>query len=90
MSVNEHYHIWGHSRFPRWFGFRVLILASLTRSVCVPQTSGGVLEDGRPLRLPGPGMFCGVSPPTRMRDDDLISQGLETVVDDHHLQGFVG
>lgn len=28
--------------------------------------------------------------PPRVRDNDLVGHGLQAVVDDHHLQGFIG
>lgn len=54
-----------------------------------PQTSWRVLEDRVPLRVSGSSGVVGVAPQTRVRNDDLVGQRLQAVIDDDHLQRFM-
>lgn len=56
----------------------------------LPQAPGCVLEDGGPLSVAGLRVLVGLVLPPGVGDDDLVGHGLQAVVDDHHLQGFVG
>lgn len=55
-----------------------------------PETAGRVLEDRGPLGIAGLRVLVGLVLPARVRDDDLVGHGLQAVVDDHHLQRFIG
>lgn len=59
-------------------------------SVSVPQTPGRVLEDSGPLGVPRLGVLIGFVFPARVGDDHLVCQRLKAVVDDDHLEGFIG
>lgn len=54
-----------------------------------PQAARRVLEDGRPLGIPGFRVLVGLMLPARVGDDDLVGHGLQAVVDDDHLQRLV-
>lgn len=55
-----------------------------------PEAAGGVLEDGGPLGIAGLRVLVGLVLPTRVGNNNLVGQSLQAVVDDHHLQGFIG
>ncbi len=55
-----------------------------------PQASWSVLEDRVPLGVSGSGRVVRVSSQTRVRENDLVRQRLQAVVDDDHLQRLMG
>lgn len=67
-----------------------LIHVWTTSGLTLPEAAGGVLEDGGPLGIAGLRVLVWLVLPPRVGDDDLVGHGLQAVVDDHHLQGFIG
>ncbi len=75
-------------------GLKSLIWAGLVAAAhsekSEPQASWSVLEDRVPLGVSGSGRVVRVSSQTRVRENDLVGQRLQAVVDDDHLQRLMG
>lgn len=61
-----------------------------TFGLTLPEAAGGVLEDGGPLGVAGLWVLVWLVLPPRVGNNDLVGQGLHAMVDDHHLQRFIG